>query len=255
MSFRTERHQKLIAGISIGSENITAGTLTGAFQDLTDGQTVIVSNRHVFEGDPNKTRILQPGPYDGGRSPDDQVGILKRKIDWDKSKPLPWWKRIICALFGWFLEEWCISEKIPNHLDGAVATFSPTDATRVLQPVVYLDDQTVLSIKTTHPGDDIAGRYVWKSGRTTGVTIGIVRDDKASVKVWYGDVWRVYEDVVIVQGLARGGDSGSPVFLMEGDKPSARDMHVGILFAGSDVSYVFCKYKYLETELKVRWQY
>jgi hypothetical protein len=56
MSFRTQRMKVLRAGISIGSEEITAGTLTGRFIDLTDNTVVMVSNRHVFEGTEGKTK-------------------------------------------------------------------------------------------------------------------------------------------------------------------------------------------------------
>jgi hypothetical protein len=253
MSFRTKRLNEVAGGISVGSTEITAGTVTGKFLDQTDGAVVLVSNRHVLEGKEGETKVVQPGVYDGGRTMNDVVGTVKRLVKWDQSKPLPWWKRILCILFGWFLEEWCIGEKLPNHLDAGVSTWDPYDPNRIFKSGVYMDDQSIMNISKTHSGDGIADSKVWKVGRTTGVTIGVVRDDSASVKVWYGDKWRVFEDVLVIEGLARGGDSGSPVFLMSGDSPSGEDAICGILFAGSDVSYVACKYKYLESELKVRW--
>jgi len=250
---RTARQQVVAAGISLGSENVTAGTATGRFLDLTDGTLVLVFNRHVLEGEVGRTKVLQPGPYDGG-GPADQVGLVKRLVEWDRREKLPWWKRIICILFGWFLEEWCTGSKLPEHLDAGVSTFQPVDEKRTLAGGVYMDDGSLLRVKNTHPGDGIVGRKVWKAGRTTGITVGDVYDDKAVVKVWYGDRWRLYEDVIIVVGLARGGDSGSPVFLLAGEEPSEEDQLCGILFAGSDITYVACKYKYLEEDLRVRWQ-
>jgi len=250
---RTRRFETLAGGISIGSEEITAGTLTGRFIDLTDGREVIVSNRHVLEGVPGKTLVLQPGKYDGGKPSEDAVGKVKRLAKFDSDKPLPWWKKIICFLFGWILDEWCYPEKTPNRLDAGVATFEPTDLKRVLKGGVYMDDGSIIKVKYTVDGDEIVGAKVWKSGRTTGVTIGTVVDDKAPVQVWYGNVWRVFEDVVLVKGLARGGDSGSPVFLMLNQQPSEDDALCGILFAGSSEYWVHCKYKYLESILKVRW--
>jgi len=244
----------LAAGISVGSENITAGTITGKFLDLTDGSMVIVSNRHVLEGEPGKTAVLQPGPYDGGRKPQDQVGVVKRLVQWDMRGKLPWWKQFICMLLGWLLEEWCTASKLPNHLDAGVSTFQPTDTERILESGVYMEDGSIMKIRNTHSGDNIRGKKVWKAGRTTGITTGVVVDDSATVKVWYGDAWRLYDDVVIVEGLSRGGDSGSPVFLASGDNPSENDAICGILFAGSDVTWVHCKYKYLEDTLQVRWQ-
>lgn len=249
---RTKRYQVVVAGISIGSEEVTAGTLTGRFIDKTDNSVVIVSNRHVFEGKPGVTMILQPGPYDGGK-PADSVGILKRLAPFETEEKFPWWKRIICFFLGWLLEEWCIPSKVPAKLDAACATWQPVDSSRRIDGGVLMDDGKILKPAETVTGDNIAGRKVWKVGRTTGITIGEVEDDSAKIKVWYGDRWRIFEDVVIARGMARGGDSGSPVFLMEGDRPSEKDKLCGILFAGSSTHYVFCKYKYLETILNVRW--
>jgi len=253
MSFRTQRMKVLRAGISIGSEEITAGTLTGRFIDLTDNTVVMVSNRHVFEGTEGKTKVVQPGVYDGGAVPGDVVGTVKRLAEWGRREELPFWKRVICFLFGWVLEEWCHRKTMPENLDAGVATWDPIDLNRQLGSGVYMDDQSVMLISKTHPGDSIVGKKVWKAGRTTGVNDGEVVDDKATVRVWYGDRWRTFTDVVVVRGIARGGDSGSPVFLMEGDTPSENDSICGILFAGSSEYWIFCKYKYLESELKVRW--
>jgi len=249
---RTKRQTVVAAGISVGSENITAGTVTGAFIDLEDGKTVVVSNRHVLEGEVGKTAVLQPGPYDGGKKPSNVIGYVKKLVQWDVTE-MPWWKRIICFLFGWLLEEWCMPEKKPNTLDAGVATWQPTDESRKLESGVYMDDGSILKVKNAMPGDGITGRNVWKIGRTTGLSIGYVRDDSVMAKVWYGDRWRIFYDVVLVDGYARPGDSGSPVFLLSDNQPSENDAFVGLLFAGSSDFYLFCKNKYLERDLKVRW--
>jgi hypothetical protein len=102
-------------------------------------------------------------------------------------------------------------------------------------------------------GDGIAGRKVWKVGRTTGLTVGEVIDDSATVKVWYGDRWVRFDDQILVQGRSHGGDSGSPTFVMVGDQPSEHDAFVGLLFAGGDGTWVTCKYKYILEMLRVRW--
>jgi hypothetical protein len=61
------------------------------------------------------------------------------------------------------------------------------------------------------------GQKLKKDGRTSGATIGTVWDDSASLAVgywldvaWFEDVVLTYEDMG-----AKGGDSGSPVFLAE----------------------------------------
>ena len=250
---RTKRYSRLAGGISIGSEEVTAGTLSGWFTDLKDREQVLVSCWHVFKGKPGETRILQPGRYDGGRIPNDIVGTLKRYVPLDRYGKLPWWKRIICMLFGWFLEEWCLAGKEPNLVDVACARFEPWGEDRILVKGVYLDDGSIIWPRGTHDGDNIVGRRVWKSGRSTGVTFGTVIDDSATVKVWYGDRYILFQDQIIVEGRCEPGDSGSPVFLMSGDRISENDMLVGLLFAGNPRIYVACKYKHIRELLGVSW--
>ena len=249
---RTARLKTLAGGISIGSEEVTAGTLSGCFIDETDGTRVLVSNWHVFKGTPGETRVMQPGRYDGGYGMD-VVGTVKRLVPVPPKGELPWWKKLICLLFGWLLEEWCMPSQEPAKVDCACATFEPVDESRELVEGVYLDDGSIIHPKHAHPGDGIEGRVVWKSGRTTGVTRGTVIADSAKVKVFYGDKWVIFEDVIVVDGLAKGGDSGSPVFIATKAKPSEEDEFIGLLFAGSSTQYIVCKYKYIHQLLKVRW--
>lgn len=246
---RTRRQDLLAGGISIGSEIVTAGTLTGVFIDRKDGMNVLVSNFHVFMGTPYKTKILQPGKYDGG-SDNDVVGLLKRYVPIERREKFPWWKKLVCLLFGWFLEEYCTPSEIPSHVDVACATIEA----RKPEYGVYLDNGQIIHPKSTHSGDGVTGSTVWKVGRTTGYTEGNVVSSSSKVKVWYGDKWIVFDDVVLVKGLARGGDSGSPVFLKKGEQPSEEDSFVGILFAGSTDYFIFCKYKYIVEELGVEWK-
>jgi len=249
---RTARFKTLAGGISIGSELITAGTLSGCFIDETDGTRVLVSNWHVFEGTPGETRVLQPGKYDGGGGKD-TVGKVKRLVPVPPREKFPWWKKLICLLLGWLLEEWCTAGAEPAKADCACATFEPVDESRELVEGVYLDDGSIIHPKQDHPGDGIEGRTVWKSGRTTGITKGTVVADSAKVKVFYGDKWVIFEDVIVVQGEAKGGDSGSPVFLAKKPEPSEEDEFIGLLFAGSYNQFIVCKNKYIRQLLKVRW--
>jgi hypothetical protein len=246
---RTERFGVLAGGISTGSEDVTAGTLSGLFKDLTDGSDVLVSNFHVFQGKPGKTLILQPGKYDGGKAPDDVIGVLKRYVPVDGHESLPWWLRVLAILFGWIFNP----GGGPNYVDAAVATLRLSDPSRTATKGVYLEDGRIIFPRSTMTGDGIAGRKVWKVGRTTGLTIGEVIDDSATVKVWYGDRWARFDDQILVRGESKGGDSGSPTFVMLGDQPSEDDAFVGLLFAGGDNNWVTCKYKHILELLKVKW--
>jgi hypothetical protein len=248
---RTSRFARLAGGISIGSNRATAGTLSGIFIDAYDGSSVLVSNWHVFEGAPGITPILQPGVADGGSHPSDTVGKLKRYVALRGGEP-PLWRRILCTLFGWLLGDWCLASNEANFVDVACASFEPCNP-REIACGVYLDDGIILCPVNTHPGDGVAGCRAWKCGRTTGVTVGRILSDSATLKVWYGDRYAIFTDQIIVEGESGPGDSGSPVFLMKGDRPSGDDALIGLLFAGSGGLYVVCKWKHVRSMLGVEW--
>lgn len=77
-NLRTERVRPLRAGLSIGGLDTTAGTL-GYFVVDDEGQVYLVSAAEVL-GNTMGGQILQPGPFDGGRAPDDVVGQLSTTI-------------------------------------------------------------------------------------------------------------------------------------------------------------------------------
>lgn len=74
---RASRVRPLMAGVSLGNANITAGTL-GAFGKY-NGEIVLISNAHVLTDKPespyppSNPNVLQPGPIDGGIEPRDIV--------------------------------------------------------------------------------------------------------------------------------------------------------------------------------------
>jgi hypothetical protein len=82
----TARERPAPSGISIGHFNITAGTLGCLVNDNTDGSLCILSNNHVL-ADGNSASIgdatIQPGDEDGGASPADDIGTLKRFVTVD----------------------------------------------------------------------------------------------------------------------------------------------------------------------------
>lgn len=177
---RKARYRPLFPGISIGSELVTAGTLSQICIDNETGEYCLLSNRHVFWGDPG-TRVLQPGSYDGGRVPDDTVGYISR------------------------YEE---IKSDDNIIDAAICSLE-VEATNkdpeLGQPV---------SIGEVNEGDK-----VYKVGRTTGLTSAKVLDHMATLKVYgYPNVGEaIFEDVIITEAFSAGGDSGSPTVNEKGE--------------------------------------
>jgi hypothetical protein len=185
-------------GVSCGHPNVTAGTASCWIYDSRTGGRLLLSNNHVIAAS-NMAKvndpILQPGPYDGGKAPDDVVAYLERFVE-IKQPP------------------------DSNLVDAAVA--------RPASPDVVSDE--VLDVGFVRSTAEASvGLRVAKSGRTTCYTEGIVQDVNASVKV-YGYPWgySIFEDQIITDKIAEPGDSGS--LLVDASTKAA----VGLVFAGSE---------------------
>lgn len=176
---RRARHRPLFPGISIGSEIITAGTLSQICIDNTTQEYCLLSNRHVFWGDEG-TRVLQPGSYDGGKVPDDTVGYILR---YEEIKP------------------------DGNLIDAAISSLEVKATNRDPKLGQPMDI-----------GEVEEGEIVFKVGRTTGLTRAKVLDTSAVIKVCgYQNVGEaIFNDVIITTVFSAGGDSGSPVFDTKG---------------------------------------
>jgi hypothetical protein len=165
---------------------------------------------------PLGTPVIQPGTYDGGTIKD-KVGFLYR------------YTRIT---FG---------PRSVNYADAAIAKV--TIPNYVAGEVLDSDNKNTYTISGTVEVN--VGDSVRKSGRTTGVTVNVVFDTSATVKVWYGPYrWAIfYDQILVYQPFVSGGDSGSLV-----DKNGA---FVGLAFAGSDAVAVVCKAKYIINALGI----
>jgi len=218
---RTEPQIPVFGGISVGNPYITAGTL-GIITD----DNYALSNAHVLalDGDCNfieeGTPTWQPGDYDGGTNAD-EIGELIRYID---------------ITFN--------SINADNYADAAISTL-----TVERYPGSILDATNTGFYTISGTTDEvIISDTVRKSGRTTGVTTGTVRDTDASVKVYYSDEnWAIFKDQIVVKGI-RGKFSGP------GDSGSAVDKNgefVGLVFAGGGPYTIVCKAKHITEPLGI----
>jgi hypothetical protein len=170
------------SGVSVGHYSEDAGTL--GFLARHEDDLVIVSNNHVLalvnQGQPGDA-IVQPGQLDGGTGAD-QLGTLKlfHPLDFDGRNEID----VAIAV----VEEGAASAEI--YGSGAYRA----------EPLEARDDMLVR-----------------KTGRTSGLTRGIVRDSHASVKLGYrgGRVARLREQLIVdprdAHPFSQGGDSGSLV--------------------------------------------
>ena len=253
---RTDRWRPAPAGVSIGHYKITAGTLGYVVFKETLNYPMILSNNHVLAktnegeiGDP----ITQPGPYDGGRVPDDVIAHLEEfiPIKFERESRCSISMLIVKALnaiysalgrktrFKAVVEEY-------NLVDAALAR--PIEPDIVSRNILEGPDLIEGYTEEYNVGDRVC-----KSGRTTGLTCGIVSSVDATVRVGYAEGVAIFVDQIIVrpenlERIVAGGDSGSLVYLR--DEPIA----YGLLFAGSEDGTILIANKivHVVNALKIR---
>jgi hypothetical protein len=193
-------------GNSIGHYKITAGTqgcLATGLHAPRSSRLLVLSNNHVLAnvnagvyGD----CIVQPGPYDGGVCPRDQVAILERFVPINFAAGA---RNYVDCATGWAWPERVRKEFLPSLFRVGSVPVAP-----------------------------FLGMPVGKSGRTTQLTSGRVTALSATINVSYGG-GRVatFADQIAIQApsgnFSAGGDSGSLIWTWD----TAR-RPVGLLFAG-----------------------
>ena len=198
----------IMPGISVAHKGVSAGTIGGIVFDRQNGTPYILSNWHVLNG-PNGQigdEVVQPGPFDDNRVDLNRVGKLIR-----------------------------------SHLgaagDCAVAS---------IEDRKFAEDILELGVKAEQLGEPQLGDKVIKSGRTTGVTHGIVTRIHTMVKLDYGlptgeqtvggfEIGPDPKSLPSNGEISMGGDSGSYwLFKASNGKPSK--ILAGLHFAGEGTS-------------------
>lgn len=203
-SDRKRRLDPIAPGISVSNVNGTAGTIGCIVFDRDNGAPYVLSNWHVLHGPEGAVgdTIVQPGPHDDNRTQLNILGVLVR-----------------------------------SHLGhaGDCAVCSIED--RGIQPEI-MDLRTTLKAL----GEPELGDAVIKSGRTTGVTHGIVTRVDTIAKINYGGSVGVQEVGGFEIGVdpqnepsggevSMGGDSGSAwIFKDANGEPNG--IMAGLHFAG-----------------------
>lgn len=205
---RTARFDRPVPiGVSTGHPAITAGTI-GARVVNGDGALFALSNNHVY-ADGNAASIgdavIQPGSYDGGSSPADNIGTLSafKPIDFSGGDNV-------------------IDAAIAATTAGEVGNATPSDG--------YGTPSATTTAATINA-------KVKKYGRTTGQTNGFVWTTNTTINVCYNSdcslVARFVDQVSFKGqgkgGFSAGGDSGSLIVTRSGANPMA------LLFAGNSV--------------------
>lgn len=209
---RKIRQEVISPGISIGNINDSgAGTLGCIVYENFTGDPCILSNWHVLEGDKGEIGddIVQPGRFDDNSNVDRNIiGKLVR------------------SNLG--LSGDCAIASIENREFSSQIYGLTTEPKRIAE--VEFDDKVI------------------KSGRTTGITHGIVSRIEVTVKLDYGGEVGVQKigcfeispdsNFPAENGeISMGGDSGSIWLIKDKDSDKPTDIIAGLHFAGeSDLS-------------------
>lgn len=198
------RHRPVPAGVSAGHPQITAGTVGFV---LTDGsQKFTGSNNHVYANVNNASAgdaIYQPGPTDGGTS-SDQAATLEGYIQLEDGALVD---------YAWGSMDVEFENKLADYA-------TPTGSPRRVQ----------------------VGDVLKKSGRTTGVTEGTVKQVSVTVTVNYGSTSYTLKDQIFADDMSDGGDSGSAALFKSDEAPA------GVIFAGNDNTSVLNQAVNVESE-------
>ncbi len=211
---RKKRQRPIVAGISAGHVNVTAGTISCFCRSTRPGESerrMVLSNNHVF-ADVNKgksgDKLLQPGKFDGGTTKD-AFAVLRR------------------------FQKIQLGGKAKNLVDAAIGEVSKG---------VKIDESICSIGKLKGIARATDGMAVRKHGRTTGYTEGAVVDvsvdalvgmdhSDPSVVARFVNQMRI-EPAAGHPAIGLGGDSGSLVLRKASRKA------VGLYFAGpADGSY------------------
>ncbi|MDX3452713.1 DNA/RNA non-specific endonuclease [Streptomyces sp. ME02-8801-2C] len=206
---RKTRLNPVVPGASVGGVSVSAGTIGCIVFDKADGTPYVLSNWHVLQGPDGDLgeAVVQPGKFDDNRVSLNRLGVLRR-----------------------------------SHLgaagDCAVATLDPSrDFDRKICELDVVPEEL---------GEPELGDKVIKSGRTTGVTHGVVRRIDTMVKIDYGgdvgeriigcfEIGPDADNPAVDGEISSGGDSGAVwLFKQSNGRPSG--IIAGVHFGGEDDS-------------------
>lgn len=207
-SLRKVRIDPIKPGVSVANKNETAGTIGCIVFDRQDGTPYILSNWHVLHGPQGNIGddIVQPGPHDDNRVHLNHLGKLVR-----------------------------------SHLGTAGDCAVGSIEDRSFEQIIL-----ELGIKVEQLGEPALGDKVIKSGRTTGVTHGIVTRIHTITKIDYGDpvgeksiggfeIGPDKNNLPANGEISQGGDSGS-VWLFRTNNGRPTKTMAGLHFAGEGAS-------------------
>lgn len=220
----TARERPAPSGISIGNANEpSAGTLGCVVIDNSDGQTCVLSNNHVLARQNAAALgevILQPGMFDAGSSPGDNIGTLKRFVT------IPTSGGNVDAAIAAITNAGDVANQMKNNLTSIANADHPAVGLLFAggcNRTIMNDISNVLTqLNIRFPGTNSAGAgqpivapeigmNVEKVGRTTEYTTSTIKeiDVSATIAYEFGDA--TLDNQFTTGWMSDPGDSGSLV--------------------------------------------
>ncbi len=217
----TMRVRPAVPGYGVGHFNITVGTIGCVVRKAGNASTLyILSNSHVLADEGVAAlgdTIIQPGDFDGGASPADDLAELSEFVAFHYD-----------------------TGAYDNLVDAAIAKIQRADVTSAIR-LIGVPKGSSRTVRR--------GMQVQKTGRTTDYTVGVIKDVNYRLFLGYkkpgGGTGSVgFRDQVLCTRYTAGGDSGSAVLNMGGKV-------VGLHFAGSPSTSIFNRITHVLDALKI----
>jgi hypothetical protein len=215
----TARERPAPQGVSVAHVAVTAGTIGAVVTDNTDSSQCILSNNHVLAninagviGD----SIVQPGPFDGGVSPADDIATLKRFVTLNATG-----NTVDCALGQVIISDGVspVVDAVKNNLMPVASPahpavgllFAGSCGRTIMNPI----DSVLSGLNISFPagaGSTVAadiGMNVEKVGRTSEYTTSTIKEIDATVTIGYPDMSRTFDHQMTTAWMSDPGDSGS----------------------------------------------
>ena len=205
-------------GISIGNANeASAGTLGALVIDKTDKSLCILSNNHVMARENAALigeMIVQPGVYDGGSSPANDIATLKRFITINSTG-----NTVDCAIAS--ILKGAVINQVHNNLIPVASSDHPAVGLlfaggcnrMIMNPIANVLSQ--LNIDFPNPNAIVPpdiGMNVEKVGRTTEYTTSTILEIDATVTLGYNFGNATFDHQITTAWMDSAGDSGSLVY-------------------------------------------
>lgn len=221
-----DRVRPAMPGSGVGCKGVTVGTFGCLVRKRGDDNGLyILSNAHVLARSglaPIDADVVQPGDSDGGKIPADSLASLTEFVPFD------------------------FSDGYPNTVDAAIARVRSSRSVR--------GEIRILGVRPTRVNTRLErGMTVKKVGRTTDLTTGVIQDVHYRMTINYPTSTATppstrkagLRDLVLCSRFTAGGDSGSLVL-------DDRNRAVGLHFAGSPGSSIFCRIRNVLDALDVQ---